>query len=159
MQIMLPGDLLCKFMKERLEENLEFFKDMVKRDLDRQPEKVNLQVRLHAVQPAPVAATVLVHHPQLAGCKEQPLCGYTPHTLICSIQSSVHDLVNGLVLRDVLWALQDEEYIKPTSDKLPDVGKKMEYMLNTGNLVSKTGLDISQATGFTVVAEKLNFFR
>jgi len=42
---------------------------------------------------------------------------------------------------------------------LPDVGKKMEYMLNTGNLVSKTGLDISQATGFTVVAEKLNFFR
>lgn len=35
----------------------------------------------------------------------------------------------------------------------------MEYMLNTGNLVSKTGLDISQATGFTVVAEKLNFFR
>ena len=45
-QIMLPGDLLCKFMKERLEENLEFFKDLVKRDLDRQPEKVNLQVRL-----------------------------------------------------------------------------------------------------------------
>ncbi|KAL0055264.1 hypothetical protein WJX82_009622 [Trebouxia sp. C0006] len=95
-EIMLPGDLLCKFMKERLEENLEFFKDLVKRDLDRQPEKVNLQ---------------------------------------------------------------DEDYIKSTSDKLPDVGKKMEYMLNTGNLVSKTGLDISQATGFTVVAEKLNFFR
>ena len=43
---MLPGDLLCKFMKERLEENLEFFKDLVKRDLDRQPEKVNLQVLL-----------------------------------------------------------------------------------------------------------------
>ena len=50
MQIMLPGDLLCKFMKERLEENLDFFKDLVKRDLDRQPEKVNLQVALHAVQ-------------------------------------------------------------------------------------------------------------
>lgn len=55
--------------------------------------------------------------------------------------------------------LQDEDYIKSTSDKLPDLGKKMEYMLNTGNLVSKSGLDISQATGFTVVAEKLNFFR
>ena len=55
--------------------------------------------------------------------------------------------------------MQDEDYIKQTSDKLPDVGKKMEYMLNTGNLVSKTGLDISQATGFTIVAEKLNFFR
>ena len=58
-----------------------------------------------------------------------------------------------------MFAPQDEDYIKTTSDKLPDVGKKMEYMLNTGNLVSKTGLDISQATGFTVVAEKLNFFR
>lgn len=42
---------------------------------------------------------------------------------------------------------------------MPDVGKKMEYMLNTGNLVSKSGLDMSQNTGFTVVAEKLNFFR
>ena len=76
---MLPGDLLCKFMKERLEENLEFFKDMVKRDLDRQPEKVNLQVALHAVQPAPVAATVPVHHLKLAGCKEQHFMFYTTY--------------------------------------------------------------------------------
>ena len=58
-----------------------------------------------------------------------------------------------------ITCMQDEDYIKSTSDKLPDLGKKMEYMLNTGNLVSKSGLDISQATGFTVVAEKLNFFR
>ena len=42
---------------------------------------------------------------------------------------------------------------------MPDVGKKFENLLNTGNLVSKSGLDLSQATGFTVVAEKLNFFR
>jgi hypothetical protein len=26
-------------------------------------------------------------------------------------------------------------------------------------MVSKSGLDLSQATGFTVVAEKLNFYR
>ena len=55
--------------------------------------------------------------------------------------------------------MQDESYVKKVADKMPDVGKKMEYMLNTGNLVSKGGLDLSQATGFTVVAEKLNFFR
>ena len=42
---------------------------------------------------------------------------------------------------------------------MPDIGRKMEYMLNTGNLVSRSGLDLSQATGFTVVAEKLNFYR
>lgn len=55
--------------------------------------------------------------------------------------------------------MQDEEYVKNIASKLPDLGRKMEYMLNTGNLVSNTGLDMSQATGFTVVAEKLNFFR
>lgn len=42
---------------------------------------------------------------------------------------------------------------------MPDVGRKVEYLLNTGNLVSKSGLDLSQVSGFTVVAEKLNFFR
>lgn len=54
---------------------------------------------------------------------------------------------------------QDEKYVKQVTDKLPDVGKKMEYLLNTGNLISRSGLDLSQAAGFTVVAEKLNFFR
>ena len=45
---MLPGDLLCKFMHERLEECLTMIKDLVKRDLERQPEKVNLQVHYFA---------------------------------------------------------------------------------------------------------------
>lgn len=44
-------------------------------------------------------------------------------------------------------------------EKIPDVGRKLEYLLNTGNLVSKSGLDLSQTSGFTVVAEKLNWFR
>ena len=38
-------------------------------------------------------------------------------------------------------------------------GQKFEYLLNTGNMISRSGLDLSQATGFTVVAEKLNFYR
>lgn len=40
-----------------------------------------------------------------------------------------------------------------------DIGKKMEYFLATGNLVSHTGLDLQQSSGYTVVAEKLNFLR
>ena len=35
----------------------------------------------------------------------------------------------------------------------------MEYFLATGNLVSNTGLDLQQTSGYTIVAEKLNFFR
>jgi DNA-directed RNA polymerase I subunit RPA2 len=40
-----------------------------------------------------------------------------------------------------------------------DVGKKMEYFLATGNLISNTGLDLQQTSGYTIVAEKLNFYR
>ncbi|PVU97677.1 hypothetical protein BB561_000394 [Smittium simulii] len=40
-----------------------------------------------------------------------------------------------------------------------DVGQKVQYFLATGNLVSKTGMDMQQTSGFTVVAEKLNFLR
>ena len=44
LQILMPGHLMCKFMKERLEESQNTFRDMVKRDLDKAPEGVNLQV-------------------------------------------------------------------------------------------------------------------
>jgi DNA-directed RNA polymerase I subunit RPA2 len=37
--------------------------------------------------------------------------------------------------------------------------KKTEYFLSTGNLSSKTGLDLMQVTGFTIIADKLNAFR
>ncbi|MCJ1338673.1 DNA-directed RNA polymerase I subunit RPA2 [Bachmanniomyces sp. S44760] len=40
-----------------------------------------------------------------------------------------------------------------------NVGNLMEYFLSTGNLVSPTGLDLQQVSGFTVVAEKINFYR
>lgn len=44
--------------------------------------------------------------------------------------------------------------------KVPsDIGGKLSYFLATGNLVSNTGLDLQQATGYTIVAEKLNFYR
>ncbi len=39
------------------------------------------------------------------------------------------------------------------------VGKKAAYLLSTGNLVSRTGMDLMQVSGYTVVAERLNFFR
>ena len=43
--------------------------------------------------------------------------------------------------------------------KIECLACQVEYLLNTGNLVSNSTLDLSQNTGFTVVAEKLNFFR
>ncbi|XP_053477690.1 DNA-directed RNA polymerase I subunit RPA2 [Ictalurus furcatus] len=40
-----------------------------------------------------------------------------------------------------------------------DLTKAFEYLLATGNLISKTGLGMLQASGLCVVADKLNFIR
>ncbi|KAJ3740953.1 DNA-directed RNA polymerase I polypeptide 2 [Lentinula detonsa] len=40
-----------------------------------------------------------------------------------------------------------------------DIGSKLSNFLATGNLVSPSGLDLQQASGFTIVAEKLNWQR
>jgi DNA-directed RNA polymerase I subunit RPA2 len=40
-----------------------------------------------------------------------------------------------------------------------DLGRLVEYFLATGNLATKSGLGLSQTSGFTIVADKLNFMR
>lgn len=39
------------------------------------------------------------------------------------------------------------------------ITRGMEYLLATGNLVSKTGLGLLQASGLAIIADKLNFNR
>ena len=41
----------------------------------------------------------------------------------------------------------------------PNSCRAFDYMLATGNLNSRSGLDLSQQSGFTLVAEKLNILR
>lgn len=53
----------------------------------------------------------------------------------------------------------DSAYFKRCLDRQPDIGRKVYYMLATGNLVSTSGLDLMQVSGFTVVADKINFLR
>ncbi|EEB08423.1 DNA-directed RNA polymerase I complex subunit Rpa2 [Schizosaccharomyces japonicus yFS275] len=54
----------------------------------------------------------------------------------------------------------DKKYLSRVFSKVnSDIGTRLQYFLSTGNLVSNTGLDLQQATGYTVVAEKLNFYR
>ena len=53
-----------------------------------------------------------------------------------------------------------ERYIKKVLSKTNfDIGSRMSNFLATGNLVSPSGLDLQQASGFTIVAEKLNWQR
>ena len=55
--------------------------------------------------------------------------------------------------------LTSERYFRTVLDQQKDIGKAMHYFLVTGNLISPSGLDLMQTSGFTIVAEKLNYFR
>lgn len=60
----------------------------------------------------------------------------------------------------VAYAFTLERYITKVTSKVNfDIGAKLANFLATGNLVSPTGLDLQQASGFTIVAEKLNWQR
>ncbi|XP_061179833.1 DNA-directed RNA polymerase I subunit RPA2-like [Saccostrea echinata] len=60
---------------------------------------------------------------------------------------------------------KQQEYLLTTTtmnDALRHTGnitKAMDYFMASGTLMSKSGLGLMQATGLTVVADKLNFFR
>ncbi|KAH6563985.1 hypothetical protein BASA50_010979 [Batrachochytrium salamandrivorans] len=56
----------------------------------------------------------------------------------------------------------DKKFIQKVFMKtsgVSDIGKKLEYFLATGNLISTSGLDLQQVSGYTIIAEKLNFYR
>lgn len=68
---------------------------------------------------------------------------------------SAIDLTNPLPVE-----YQTDTYINKVLQKVNfNIGAKMSNFLATGNLVSPTGLDLQQASGFTIVAEKLNWQR
>lgn len=55
--------------------------------------------------------------------------------------------------------VNDEAYWRKVLDQQKDVGLAMKYLVTTGNLNSSSGLDLMQVNGFTVSADRLNFFR
>ena len=71
------------------------------------------------------------------------------------------DQIRGDLRRDANAVnIKDEKYVNKVIQKTNfDIGQKLNYFLATGNLVSPSGLDLQQATGFTIMAEKLNFYR
>ncbi|SCU81962.1 LAFA_0C08218g1_1 [Lachancea sp. 'fantastica'] len=55
---------------------------------------------------------------------------------------------------------KDRKYMSRVLMRVNDnIGAKLQYFLSTGNLVSQSGLDLQQVSGYTVVAEKINFYR
>ncbi|KAG5648797.1 hypothetical protein DXG03_000146 [Asterophora parasitica] len=65
------------------------------------------------------------------------------------------DVRNGVAVD-----FNDKRYFQKVCQRVNfDIGGKLANFLATGNLVSPTGLDLQQASGFTIVAEKLNWQR
>ena len=54
------------------------------------------------------------------------------------------------------WTKQVDRYSGKSNG---GIGKKVSHFLSTGNIVSTTGLDLMQVSGYTIVAERLNFLR
>ncbi|SCU80684.1 LAMI_0B03378g1_1 [Lachancea mirantina] len=64
------------------------------------------------------------------------------------------------VNRGLAVDFKDRKYMNRVLMRVNDnIGSKLQYFLSTGNLVSQSGLDLQQVSGYTVVAEKINFYR
>ena len=87
------------------------------------------------------------------------------------IKDKLDDWLNSIQGSCQEWCLKndktnfaDPDFLKEFPTKIlqktnENIGGLLEYFLSTGNLVSPTGLDLQQTSGFTVVAEKINFYR
>lgn len=71
-----------------------------------------------------------------------------------------HDSASSLLIMMTSSDMLQEKYFAKAISKVNfDIGARMQNFLATGTLVSPTGLDLQQASGFTIVAEKLNWLR
>ncbi|GLD94016.1 hypothetical protein PINS_up002627 [Pythium insidiosum] len=55
--------------------------------------------------------------------------------------------------------VMDQAFMRQMWERTANIGNAMTYFLNTGNLRSSSGLDLLQVAGYTIVAEKLNYYR
>ncbi|KAJ1516532.1 hypothetical protein HMI55_002014 [Coelomomyces lativittatus] len=70
------------------------------------------------------------------------------------------DTQQGMMLGNFSSGFAHPHFLRKVLKKAPcDLGAKLEYLLATGNVKTQTGMDLQQVTGYTIVAEKLNYFR
>ncbi|KAK0657625.1 hypothetical protein B0T16DRAFT_340435 [Cercophora newfieldiana] len=116
-----------------------------------------------------VAGDCTVDNPDAVQNQEVLLGGFL-YGMILKERLEEHLTVNvRLALRDYLRKNPTTSFTSPKFEKdFPvaifartneNIGPALEYFLSTGNLQSPSGLDLQQVSGFTVVAEKLNFLR
>lgn len=78
--------------------------------------------------------------------------------------SSMQIAIKEWLQRNSGFAFTNPLFLKDFPTKIlsrtnQNIGDMLKYFLSTGNLSSPSGLDLQQASGFTIVAEKINFYR
>lgn len=75
------------------------------------------------------------------------------------LQSVKINLIKDIRAGKKVIDIHNENHLKSAMDKAGDVGRKIEMFLATGNLVSSSGLDVRQTSGFCIVGDRLNYLR
>lgn len=87
------------------------------------------------------------------------------HLYLMILREKLEELLLGIRLKMMKDCQKSTEkirelsYIKKAIENQIPIGRKIEYFLSTGNLKSQSGLDLMQAKGYTIIAEKLNNMR
>ena len=89
------------------------------------------------------------------------------HLYMMVLKEKIEDMFRNLKQKIVLFLskskekskLKDVNFLKKIFDGLVPLGRRMEYFLSTGNLLSRSGLDLKQQVGYTISAERLNIMR
>ena len=89
------------------------------------------------------------------------------HLYLMVLKEKIEDMLRNIEQKLIIMIkkstnkqkIKDINIIKKVIDSIPSLGKRMEYFLATGNLLSRTGLDLRQQGGYTIAAERLNIMR
>jgi DNA-directed RNA polymerase I subunit RPA2 len=92
------------------------------------------------------------------------------HLLTMYVKEKLEEALLGIrsaILRDyrmnktkAITDLKSPTYYQKNFDRYGGtIGNKIGSFLSTGNLVSSTGMDLMQVSGYTIVAERLNMYR
>lgn len=100
-------------------------------------------------------------------CHEVLLPGHLYTMLLKELLIEWQNTIKANILRDIRLGknklnsniFNESNYWKRLLNILPDIGPKLRYFLVTGNLRSRSGQDQMQTSGYTIIAERLNYYR
>ncbi|KAJ3090585.1 hypothetical protein HK102_003291 [Quaeritorhiza haematococci] len=147
------------------EVGMEFLRKVVLVHLEEDRDKFNLLIFMIQKLYALVAGDCAPDNPDSPQHQEIYLGG---HLIVGILKEKLGEWITNIkvqIVGDLRRSaasvdFKDRKYLARVFQKCQyDIGKKIEYFLATGNLNSPTGLDMQQVAGYTIVAEKLNFFR